>query len=96
MTQVQCVKCGKPGEPITEPLFMGRMEAEIKNNVCKSCWHEWNGPGKMKTMIINEYQLNLGEESGREMLKKQMRAFLKLGEAVDTSKLQESYRPPEK
>jgi hypothetical protein len=38
----------------------------------------------------------LGEESGREMLKKQMRAFLKLGESVDTSKLQEHYRPPEK
>ena len=47
----------------------------------------------MKTMVINEYQINLGDESGRDLLKKQMRAFLKLGEAVDTSKLQQSYRP---
>jgi len=93
MAQVQCVKCGKAGEPITEPLFMGRMESEIKANVCKTCWWEWNGPGKMKTMVINEYQINLGDESGRELLKKQMRAFLKLGETADTSKLQQNYRP---
>src|SRR5207249_9900464 len=95
MAQVQCVKCGKAGEPIAEPLFMGRMESEIKANVCKTCWFEWNGPGKMKTMVINEYQINLGDESGRDLLKKQMRAFLKLGEAVDTSKLQQSYRSEE-
>jgi len=47
----------------------------------------------MKVMVINEYQVNLGEESGRELVKKHMRAFLKLGEAVDNSKLQQSYRP---
>lgn len=93
MTQVQCVRCGKAGDPITEPLFMGRMEKEIKDNICKNCWFEWNGPGKMKTMVINEYQINLGEESGREFLKKQMRSFLKLGEAVDTTQWQQSYRP---
>ena len=29
-------------------------------------------------MVINEYQLNLGDESGRETLKKQMRAFFML------------------
>jgi Fe-S cluster biosynthesis and repair protein YggX len=44
-------------------------------------------------MVINEYQINLGEESGRELVKKQMRSFLKLGEAADTSKLQQNYRP---
>ena len=90
MAEVQCVKCGKAGEQITDPLFMGRLESEIKANVCKSCWREWEG---MKVMVINEYQVNLGEESGRELVKKHMRAFLKLGEAVDNSKLQQSYRP---
>jgi Fe-S cluster biosynthesis and repair protein YggX len=29
-------------------------------------------------MVINEYQLNLGDESARETLKTQMRTFLKL------------------
>ena len=75
--QVQCGKCGKAGDPITDPLFMGRLESEIKSKVCKSCWKEWEG---MKVMVINEYQVNLGEESGRELVKKQMRSFLNLGE----------------
>ncbi|HJU03673.1 MAG TPA: Fe(2+)-trafficking protein [Nitrospiraceae bacterium] len=90
MAQVNCVKCGKTADPITDPLFLGRMEAEVKNNICKSCWREWEG---MRVMVINEYQVNLGEESGRELVKKQMRAFLKLGETADTSKLQQNYRP---
>jgi Fe-S cluster biosynthesis and repair protein YggX len=90
MAQVNCVKCGKTAEPITDPLFLGRMEAEVKNNICKSCWKEWEG---MRVMVINEYQVNLGEESGRDLVKKQMRAFLKLGENADTSKLQQNYRP---
>src|ERR671924_676163 len=87
--QVQCVKCGKAGEAITDPLFMGRLESEIKAKICKACWKEWEN---MKVMVINEYQVNLGEESGRELVKKQMRAFLKLGEAVDNTKLQQNYR----
>jgi Fe-S cluster biosynthesis and repair protein YggX len=69
---------------------MGRLESEIKANNCKPCWREWEA---MKVMVINEYQVNLGEESGRELVKKQMRAFLKLGEAVDNTKLQQNYRP---
>ena len=45
-------------------------------------------------MVINEYQVNLGDESGRELVKKQMKAFLKLGgEQTDTSKLDQNYRP---
>ena len=45
-------------------------------------------------MVINEYQVNLGDESGRELVRKQMKAFLKLGEEVDSSKVAENYRPP--
>ena len=36
MTEVQCVTCGQAGEPITDPLFMGKLEAEIKSKVCKA------------------------------------------------------------
>ncbi len=87
---VHCAKCGKDGEPITAPLFMGKLEAEIKAKICQPCWKEWEG---MRVMVINEYQINLGDESGRETVKKHMRAFLKLGEAVDTSKVQENFKP---
>ena len=66
------------------------MESEIKSKICKSCWKEWEG---MKVMVINEYQVNLGEESGRDLVKKQMRSFLKLGDKIDTSLLEQNYKP---
>ena len=47
----------------------------------------------MRVMVINEYQVNLGEESGRELVKKQMKAFLKLGEQADTAKIEQNFRP---
>jgi len=87
---VHCIKCEKDAEPITAPLFLGRLEAEIKAKICQPCWKEWEG---MRVMVINEYQINLGDESGREMVKKHMRAFLKLGETVDTSKVKENFKP---
>jgi Fe-S cluster biosynthesis and repair protein YggX len=90
MAAVQCVKCGQAGEAITDTLYLGRMEAEVKNKVCKPCWKQWEG---MRVMIINEYRINLGEESGRDMLRKQMRSFLNLGERVDSSLVQQNYRP---
>ncbi|MBA5866156.1 MAG: hypothetical protein GDA67_05595 [Nitrospira sp. CR1.3] len=92
MAEVQCVTCGQAGEPITDPLFMGKLEAEIKSKVCKPCWKKWES---MRVMVINEYQVNLGDESGRELVKKQMKAFLKIGtEQTDTTKLDQNYRPP--
>lgn len=90
MSQVQCVTCGQSGDAITDTLFMGRLETEIKAKVCQPCWKKWEA---MRVMVINEYQVNLGDESGRELVKKQMKAFLKLGEQTDTSKLDQNYRP---
>ena len=89
MADVQCVTCGQTGEAITDTLFLGKLESEIKAQVCKPCWKKWEG---MRVMVINEYQVNLGDECGRELVK-QMKAFLKLGEQTDTSKLDQNYRP---
>jgi Fe-S cluster biosynthesis and repair protein YggX len=91
MAQLECVTCGQIGEAITAPLFLGKLEAEIKAKVCTGCWKKWEG---MRVMVINEYQVNLGDESGRELVRKQMKAFLKLGEQADSSKITENYRPP--
>ncbi|HIB53953.1 MAG TPA: Fe-S cluster protector protein [Nitrospirales bacterium] len=70
-----CSKCGKPGEPVEEPLYMGKIEPLIKANVCLPCWTEWTN---MRVMVINELRLNLGDPSGREQLKQQMWTFLNL------------------
>jgi Fe-S cluster biosynthesis and repair protein YggX len=90
MTEVECVTCGQKGEAITDMLFLGKLESEVKAKVCKACWKKWEG---MRVMVINEYQINLGDESGRDLVRKQMKAFLKLGDATDTSKLDQNYRP---
>lgn len=81
MPEIQCLRCEKSAEMMTEPLFMGTLEEEIKSSVCGDCWTEWNKPGGVKTMVINEYHVNLGDESGRATLKKQMRAFFKMSDA---------------
>ncbi len=93
MTEVECVTCGQKGEAITDMLFLGKLESEVKSKVCKPCWKKWEG---MRVMVINEYQINLGDESGRDLVRKQMKAFLKLGEEepTDTTKLDQNYRPP--
>jgi Fe-S cluster biosynthesis and repair protein YggX len=90
MADVQCVKCGKAGETIVDPIFMGKLESEIKAKICKPCWKQWEN---MRVMVINEYHVNLGDESGRELVKKQMLSFLNLGEKQDTSQVQQNYRP---
>ncbi len=81
MSEIHCLKCEQTAEPITDNLFMGKLEQELKANVCGNCWNEWARPGGVKTMVINEYQLNLGDENGRAALKKQMRSFFKLPDA---------------
>lgn len=90
MADVQCVKCNNAGEPIADHIFMGRLESEIKAKICKACWKQWEN---MRVMVINEYHVNLGDESGRELVKKQMMSFLNLGEAQDSSKVAQNYKP---
>ena len=75
MAQVQCVRCNTLGEAIAEPIYQGKLESYLKSNICAACWGEWV---KMRVMVINEYQVNLGDESGRALVKDQMFAFLKL------------------
>ena len=40
MADVQCVTCGQAGEAITDMLFLGKLEAEIKAKVCKPLLEE--------------------------------------------------------
>jgi len=86
MPEIQCLRCDKTAEMMTENLFLGKLEKDVKKNVCQDCWNEWNRPGGVKTMVINEFQLNLGDENAREKLKNQLRSFFKLPGATDDFK----------
>jgi Fe-S cluster biosynthesis and repair protein YggX len=83
MAQVQCVRCGNTGDQITEPLYLGKLEAQVKGSICAACWGEWV---KMRVMVINEYQVNLGDESGRALVREQMLSFLKLPKPEEQQK----------
>ena len=41
MAQIHCRKCDKDSDSITDNLFMGKLEAEVKEKVCQTCWNEW-------------------------------------------------------
>ena len=45
MSEISCLKCETTAEMMTDNLFLGKLEQEIKKNVCQNCWNEWNGPG---------------------------------------------------
>ena len=75
MAHIQCIRCGNQGEAITESLYLGKLESQVKASICAPCWAEWV---KMRVMVINEYHVNLGDESGRTLVREQMLAFLKL------------------
>ena len=83
MAQVKCVRCGNESQEITEPLFLGKLEPYVKQNICPSCWAEWV---KMRVMVINEYQVNLGDESGRALVREQMFSFLQLPKPEEQAK----------
>src|SRR5207244_9865993 len=40
MAQVQCVRCGNLGEAITQPLFLRKLDTQVKANSCSPCWPE--------------------------------------------------------
>ena len=86
MPEIFCLKCDKTTEMMSENLFLGKLEKDVKKNVCQECWNEWTRPGGVKTMVINEFQLNLGEEQDREKLKNQLRSFFKLPGGEDNFK----------
>ncbi len=78
MDDVQCIKCGQLKPPIAVPVY-GKSAAEIKRKICMDCWNEWLG---VSVKIINEYRLNMADPYSREMVAKQMRAFLNLPESA--------------
>ena len=78
MPEIHCLRCDKTAEMMADNLFLGKLEKDVKKNVCQDCWNEWNRPGGVKTMVINEFQLNLGDENARETLKNHLRSFFKL------------------
>ena len=87
---VHCQKLGKDLPGLEHPPIDNDLGRRIYDGISQEAWKLWLGHS---TMVINEYRMNLGDESGRETLKQHMRSFLKIGEQIDTSLVQEKYKP---
>jgi len=92
MADVQCVTCGQSREKLSLiPSSWEGLNPRSKPRSANPAGKSGKACGSWSSTSI---KVNLGEESGRELVKKQMKAFLKLGEQTDTGKLDQNYRPP--
>jgi len=79
---VSCKKLGKDLPGLESVPFDGELGQEIFDNISAEAWKEWEDDMMIK--VINEYRLNLSDVSNFEVLVKQMKSFLNLGDGEDS------------
>lgn len=72
MSTVYCVKLKKESEGLDRPPYPGELGKKILDSVSKDAWQMWLD---YQTMLINENNLNLFEESSQVYLKEQMEKY---------------------
>jgi len=72
MSKVYCVKLNKELEGLERAPYPGELGNKILDSVSKDAWQMWLD---YQTMLINENNLNLFEESSQSYLKEQMEKY---------------------
>ena len=72
MSKVYCVKLNKELESLERAPYPGELGKQILDSVSKEAWQMWLDH---QTMLINENNLNLFEESSQSYLKEQMEKY---------------------
>jgi Fe-S cluster biosynthesis and repair protein YggX len=72
MSKVYCVKLNKELEGLERAPYPGELGNKILDSVSKDAWQMWLDH---QTMLINENNLNLFEESSQSYLKEQMEKY---------------------
>ena len=72
MSKVYCVKLNKELEALERAPYPGELGNKILDSVSKDAWQMWLDH---QTMLINENNLNLFEESSQSYLKEQMEKY---------------------
>ena len=88
MNKVNCIKLNKELEGLDRPPYPGELGKKILESVSKEAWQQWLD---YQTMLINENNLNLFEESSQSYLKQQMETYF-FSEGVEVDKI-EGYKP---
>lgn len=86
MAEIECVRCGKTGEPLEKPPLRNELGERVHASICAACWGEWL---KYQTALINHYGLDVRDREAKDFLMQNMEAYL-FGtgetEGIDTSK----------
>jgi len=72
MTTLYCIKLNKELEGLERAPYPGELGKKILSSVSKEGWQMWLDH---QTMLINENNLNLFEESSQKYLKDQMEKY---------------------
>lgn len=88
MNKVNCIKLNKELEGLDRAPYPGELGKKILESVSKEAWQQWLD---YQTMLINENNLNLFEESSQSYLKQQMEIYF-FSKDVDVDKI-DGYSP---
>ncbi len=72
MTTLLCIKLNKELEALDRAPYPGKLGIKILENVSREAWQMWLDH---QTMLINENNLNLFEDSSQNYLKDQMEKY---------------------
>lgn len=80
MTTLYCIKLNKELEGLERAPYPGELGKKILSSVSKEAWQMWLDH---QTMLINENNLNLFEESSQKYLKDQMEKYFFSNDDLD-------------
>ena len=83
MSSVYCVKLKKESDGLDRAPYPGVLGKKILDSVSKVAWQMWLDH---QTMLINENNLNLFEESSQVYLKEQMEKYFFSDDDLDQIK----------
>ena len=80
MNLINCIKLNKQLEGLERAPYPGELGKKILHSVSKEAWQMWLDH---QTMLINENNLNLFEESSQKYLKEQMDKYFFSDDDID-------------
>ena len=85
MSDIRCTRCGAQRAQIDSAPFRDELGQRIQENICQVCWDEWL---QRQMQLINHYALDLRGAEARDLLRRNLEAFLfgkGEGDEIDTS-----------
>lgn len=86
MPEITCTRCGQTGAQLQRAPLKNELGERVLAEICTACWDEWL---RYQTALINHYGLDVREREARELLTRNMDAYL-FQEGGDTDEIDTS------